>query len=131
MHWSPYPAPPRSLSFGAESMTSHPQQYPPMSQVSPHTGRPYDRKSGSVPNEMYPPPIATTIPGVETISGTTMDHQVSLSAGAVPPPNYDTWQQPYPYSKPSDGYGGWYGDHGAHQPNEHPPPGSNMYYAER
>lgn len=106
-----------------------------MSQVA--SGRPYDRKSGSVPSEMYPPPIATTIPGVETISGTTMDHQVSLSAGAVPPPSYDTWQQSYPYSKPGDGYGAWYGEHPAHQPehvhhpNEHPPPGSNMYYAER
>ncbi|KAK1769613.1 hypothetical protein QBC33DRAFT_328330 [Phialemonium atrogriseum] len=137
MHWSPYSAPPtRSLSFGAESMTSHPQQYPPISQVGPHSGRPYDRKSGSVPSDMYQPPNSTTIPGVETISGTAMDHHVSLSAGAAPPPSYETWQQPYPYGKPGDSYGGWYGDQGAHQPqvhhpNEHPPPGSSMYYAER
>jgi hypothetical protein len=141
MAWSSYPAPPaRSLSFGSDSMTSHHQQYPPISQMGPHSNRPYDRKSASMSAEMYPPPIATTIPGIETVPGTTMDHHVSLSAGAVPSPHYATWQQ-YSYAKPGENYGTWYGEPGHQQPlgpgehvqhsNEHPPPGSNIYYAER
>jgi hypothetical protein len=112
--WSSYPAPPaRSLSFGAESMTSQ-QQYPSMSQVSSHSSRAYDRKSSSV-SDMYPPPVATTIPGIETVPGTTLEQNVSLSAGAVPPSSYAPWQQSYSYSKPAESSGGWYGDTGTHQ----------------
>ncbi|KAK3337110.1 hypothetical protein B0T19DRAFT_60884 [Cercophora scortea] len=131
--WSTYPAPPsRSLSFGAESH----QQYPSISQMSGHSSRPYDRKSSSISAEMYPPPIATTIPGIETIPGTTLEHNVSLSAGAIPPSSYGSWQQSYPYSKPAEGYGGWYGEAGAQQhlgpgephPSEHAHSGSSMYY---
>ncbi|KAK4128578.1 hypothetical protein N657DRAFT_30212 [Parathielavia appendiculata] len=108
--WSPYPGPPpRSMSFGTESMAGH-QPYPPMSQVGAHSSREYDRKSSSVSADMYPPPIATTIPGIETVPGTTLDQNVSLSAGAVPPASYASWQQSYSYSKPSESYGGWYGD---------------------
>ena len=136
MGWSAYPAPPsRSLSFGAESVGSH-QQYPSISQISGHSSRAYNRKSSSMSTEMYPPPIATTIPGIETVPGTTLDHNVSLSAGAVPPSNYGSWQQPYSYSKPSDGYGGWYGEAGAqqhlasgeHHPPQHSHSGQTMYY---
>ncbi|GAB1310955.1 Halotolerance protein 9 [Madurella fahalii] len=128
--WSSYPAPPsRSLSFGAESMTSH-QQYPSMS------SRSYDRKSSSVSADMYQPPIATTIPGIETVPGTTIEQNVSLSAGAVPPSSYASWQQSYSYSKPTEGYGGWYGETGTHQPlgsgdqhsSGHGHSGSNVYY---
>jgi len=134
--WSSYPAPPaRSLSFGGESMSSH-QQYPSVSHMSSHSGRPYDRKSSSMSAEMYPPPIATTIPGIETVPGTTLEHHVSLSAGAIPPSNYGSWQQPsYSYSKPAEGYGGWYGEAGAQQHlgsgeshSEHQHSGSSMYY---
>ncbi|KAK0733479.1 hypothetical protein B0T26DRAFT_635680 [Lasiosphaeria miniovina] len=128
--WSSYPAPPpRSLSFGAEGMSSH-QQYPSISQMSGHSSRSYDRKSGSIPADMYPPPIATTIPGIETVPGTTLEHGVSLSAGAVPPSTYGSWQQSYSYSKP-DSYGAWYGEAGAQQHEHHPSghhSGSNMYY---
>jgi hypothetical protein len=133
--WSNYPAPPpRSLSFGGESVPSH-QQYPSISQLS-NSSRPYDRKSTSISSEMYPQPIATTIPGIETVPGTTMEHGVSLSAGAVPPSSYGSWQQPYPYPKQSEGYGGWYGEAGAQQhlgsgeqhPSEHSHSGPNMYY---
>lgn len=131
MGWSSYPAPPpRSLSFGSESVASH-QPYPSISQMSGHSSRPYERKSSSISSEMYPPPIATTIPGIETVPGTTLEHNVSLSAGAVPPSSYGSWQQPYQYSKPAEGYGGWYGDAGAqqhlgsgdHSTAEHPHPG--------
>ena len=140
--WSSYPQPPpRSLSFGAESMASHQsQQYPPISQIGGHSSRPYERKSSSMSTDMYPPPIATTIPGIETVPGTTLEHNVSLSAGAVPPPNYGSWHQPsYSYSKPQEGYGGWYGEQGQqqippggdHSSEHHPPSASNMYYGER
>ncbi|KAK4230639.1 hypothetical protein QBC38DRAFT_19784 [Podospora fimiseda] len=103
MTWSSYPAPPaRSLSFGSESVSSQ-QQYPSM-QVS---------------SSRYPPPIATTIPGIDTVSGTTLEHSVSLSAGAVPSTSYGSWQQSYSYSKPSEGYQGWYGEAGAHHSEQH------------
>lgn len=127
--WSSYPAPPsRSLSFGAEGMTGH-QSYPSISQVSNHSSRGYDRKSSSVSADMYPPPIATTIPGIETVPGTTMDHNVSLSAGAVPPSSYASWQQSYSYSKPAESYGGWYGENpGDQHSSGHGHAGSNVYY---
>ncbi|KAM7224249.1 hypothetical protein V8F06_000030 [Rhypophila decipiens] len=113
--WSTYPAPPpRSLSFGGESISNH-QQYPSVSHMSSHSGRAYDRKSSSMSADMYPAPIATTIPGIETVPGTTLEHQVSLSAGAIPPSNYGSWQPSYSYSKPGDGYAGWYGEAGAQQ----------------
>ncbi|KAH6845369.1 hypothetical protein B0I37DRAFT_392503 [Chaetomium sp. MPI-CAGE-AT-0009] len=124
--WSSYPAPPpRSMSFGAESMSGHPH-YPSMSQPSSHSSRGYDRKSSSVSADMYPPPIATTIPGIETVPGTTLDPNVSLSAGAVPPSSYSSWQQSYSYSKPGEGYGGWYGEAGDQHSSGHH--SSNVYY---
>jgi len=138
--WSSYPPPPpRSMSFGGESMNNHPGgQYPPMS------NRPYERKSASISSEMYPPAIATTVAGVEpTPGGTTMEHNVSLSAGAVPPSNYGSWQQqqPYPYSKPNEPYGSWgYGENGTNQPVQAGEPGpppegqqqpTEMYYPPR
>lgn len=125
--WATYPAPPsRSLSYGTESMTSH--QYPSISQISNHSSRAYSRKSSSVSAEMYTPAIATTIPGIETIPGTTMDQTASLSAGAVPPTSYATWQQPYSYSKPAESYGGWYGETGDQHSSGHAHSGSNVYY---
>jgi hypothetical protein len=137
--WPSYPPPPRSMSFGAESMSNHSQQsYPTMS------NRPYERKSASISSDMYPPPIATSVPGVESVQGgTTMEHNVSLSAGAVPPPHYGSWQQPsYSYPKPGETYGSWgYGENGGHapvhadeqvpQPAESQPPQPNMYYPPR
>ncbi|KAK4239718.1 hypothetical protein C8A03DRAFT_42717 [Achaetomium macrosporum] len=127
--WSSYPAPPpRSLSFGAESMPGH-QQYSPISQVNSHSSRSYERKSSTVSADgMYPPTIATTIPGIETIPGTTMDQNVSLSAGAVPPSSYASWQQSYSYSKPGEGYSGWYAETGDQQSSGHGHSGSNVYY---
>ncbi|KAK4186139.1 hypothetical protein QBC35DRAFT_282586 [Podospora australis] len=124
--WSSYPAPPaRSMSFGAESVSTH-QQYPSISQISTHPSRGYDRKSSSASADMYPAPITTTIPGIETVPGTTMDHGASVSAGAVPSSSYGSWQQSYSYSKPSEGYGGWYGEPGAHS-DQH----SSAHYYER
>jgi hypothetical protein len=89
-----------------------------------------------VSSDMYVPSIATTIPGIETVSGTTMDQNVSLSAGAVPPSSYASWQQSYSYSKPAESYGGWYGEAGTHQQlgpgdqhsSAHAHSGSGVYY---
>lgn len=134
MAWSSYPAPPpRSMSFGAEAVGNH-QPYSSVSQISSHSSRPYDRKTSSMSAEMYPP-IATTIPGIETVPGTTLEQHVSLSAGAIAPSSYGSWQQPYPYSKPAEGYAGWYGEGGQQNigagephPSEHPQSATSMYY---
>ncbi|KAK4145468.1 uncharacterized protein C8A04DRAFT_35743 [Dichotomopilus funicola] len=125
--WSSYPAPPRSMSFGGENMNGH-QQYPPISQLGHNAGRGYDRKASSVSADMYSPPIATTIPGIETVPGTTPDQNVSLSAGAVPPSSYASWQQSYSYSKPGEAYGGWYGEAGEQHSSGHGQHPSNVYY---
>ncbi|KAL2154328.1 hypothetical protein VTH82DRAFT_3004 [Thermothelomyces myriococcoides] len=124
--WSAYPAPtPRSMSFGGESMSGH-QQYPSLGN---HSARAYDRKSSSMSADMYPPPIATTIPGIETAAGTPMDHAPSLSAGAMPPSTYAPWQQSYTYSKPAvEGYAGWYGDAADQSSSTHGHASSNVYY---
>ncbi|KAI1416823.1 hypothetical protein F5Y13DRAFT_204182 [Hypoxylon sp. FL1857] len=45
--------------------------------------------------------------------------QGSLSAGAVPHPTYNVWQQSYQYAKPNDDYEGWYEDHEHHAPTVH------------
>ena len=136
--WSSYPPPPpRSMSFGGEGMsTQTPGQYSSMA------NRQYERKPSSISSEIYPPPLATSLPGVETTqTGTAMEHNVALSAGAVPPPSYGNWQPQYPYGKPGDAYGGWgYGENGSnapvateeqvHAPESHQAPGS-MYYPPR
>lgn len=128
--WGSYPAPqPRSMSFGSDGMSSsspqnqqqqqqqQQQHYPSISQMAgPGTTRHYERKtSGPMPTtDMYPQPIAT---GVETVPGTTLDHGVSLSAGAVPPASYGTWHHSYTYAaKPDAAYQGWYGESGSSQP---------------
>ncbi|KAL1842367.1 hypothetical protein VTJ49DRAFT_5432 [Mycothermus thermophilus] len=125
---SSYPAPPpRSMSFGADGMAG-PQQYPPMTQASGGSSRPYDRKSSSVSADMYPPTVATTIPGIDTIPGTTLGQSVPLSAGAVPPSSYASWSQSYPYQKPAEGYGGWYGEAGDQHPSTPAHPMANAFY---
>ncbi|KAK4673298.1 hypothetical protein QC763_110660 [Podospora pseudopauciseta] len=117
---SSYPAPPpRSLSFGAESVSSQ-SQYPSISHVSNHSSRDYSRKASSMSTDMYPAPISTAIPGVDTTPGSTPTHGLALSAGAAPSSAYGTWQQPYPYSKPSDGYGGaWVYQESGHPGDQH------------
>ncbi|PKS10514.1 hypothetical protein jhhlp_002266 [Lomentospora prolificans] len=136
--WSSYPPPPpRSLSFGGEGVNVQtPGQYASM------PNRPYDRKPLTVSSEMYPPPIATSVSGVEpTQTGTAIEHNVSLSAGAVPSSNYGNWHPQYPYGKPSEAYGGWgYGENGPNPPvqgeeqahaSESQQASANMYYPPR
>ncbi|KAI1870068.1 hypothetical protein JX265_006238 [Neoarthrinium moseri] len=125
--WAPYPgAPPaRSLSYGGEAS----QSYTPASQIGEPPGRSYDRRA-SAASAMYPTPITTSIPHVASVPGTTMDPHVSLSAGAIPPSSYGTWQQPYAYSKSGDGYDAWYGNTGHNESSggNHPHSG---YYGSR
>ncbi|KAL0474703.1 hypothetical protein QR685DRAFT_20231 [Neurospora intermedia] len=112
---SGYPVPSsRSMSFGGggEGITS--QQYPPASQTG-GGGRPYDRKSSAISSDIYPSPIANIMPGIDTVSGTSQDPHPAVSAGAVPPTGYASWQQPYQYSKPAEGYSAWYGEGGDQQ----------------
>ncbi|KAI0014257.1 hypothetical protein F4779DRAFT_1980 [Xylariaceae sp. FL0662B] len=102
--WTSYPPPPtRSLSYGGEPSGHYP----------PSTGSSY----GGAPPQL---------------AGDDIDPHGSLSAGAVAPPNYGSWQPSYPYSKPSETYAGWYGS-GTHPPADtHVPSGAgNMYYSGR
>ncbi|KAA8630805.1 hypothetical protein SMACR_00394 [Sordaria macrospora] len=114
---SGYPAPPsRSMSFGGGGDGMASQQDPATSQMGGGVGRLYDRKSSAMSSDIYPSPIATTIPGIDTVSGTSHDHHSAISAGAVPPAGYASWQQPYQqYSKPAEGYSAWYGEGGNQQ----------------
>ncbi|KAI0830963.1 hypothetical protein F5Y06DRAFT_290548 [Hypoxylon sp. FL0890] len=64
--------------------------------------------------------------------------QGSLSAGAVPHPAYNAWQQSYQYAKANDGYEEWYEGHEHHPPNTHlstvgedPSQAGSMYYGGR
>ncbi|ERS97958.1 hypothetical protein HMPREF1624_06130 [Sporothrix schenckii ATCC 58251] len=147
--WSYPPPPPRSLSFGSDTMGSHhgqhqQQSYPSISQMtSGHhshssngghrsSSSSYDRKSSAAAaaamSDLYQSP--TTIPGVDSIPGTTLDHHVSLSAGAVGTTAYANWQQPYSYSKDgSDAYVGW-GDHSG-TPASEGHAATSMYYTGR
>lgn len=140
MWQSSYPPPPptRTMSQGGESMSSY-GQYP----APPHgsSGRPYDRKSASM-SEMYPPPIVTS--AMDGSATSAVDPHGSLSAGAVPPPTYGSWQPPYSYSsKPGEspyGSSGWYGENStsSHVGSEEPTsaadataPSSSIYYGSR
>lgn len=128
MAWPSYTAPARSMSFGSDSMANqHHDEYSPMSQH--HSSR------------HYAPPNTTTIPGIETVPGTALDHHVPLSAGAaVPSPHYSTWPQ-YSYAKPGESYATWYAEGAQQQPlgqggavhhsSEHHSPGGSIYYTER
>ncbi|KAI1333991.1 hypothetical protein F5Y15DRAFT_430112 [Xylariaceae sp. FL0016] len=86
--WSSYPQPSRSMSYGGEPSGHYTA-----------SSRPLERRP-SMATDLYHPPITSTI---DTVTGTAFDPRGSLSAGAVPPASYGTWQQPYQ---------GWYGDSG-------------------
>ncbi|EJT81368.1 hypothetical protein GGTG_01349 [Gaeumannomyces tritici R3-111a-1] len=122
--WPTYQPPPtRSMSFGSESLGSHHHhqhhQYPSISQVA-SPGRSYDRKLSSLSADMYP---------VESNPGTTLEHNVSLSAGAVPPSTYGSWNASYSQ--------GWYDESGGvadeqgHHSAQSQSQGAGIYYANR
>ncbi|KAH9891396.1 hypothetical protein F4778DRAFT_784987 [Xylariomycetidae sp. FL2044] len=121
--WSSFPAPTRSTSYGGE----------PSGHYVAST-RTLDRRP-SMAADLYQPTISTNMEGV---AGTAMDPRGSLSAGAVAPAAYGTWQQqqqqPYHFAKASDNYGGWYAEPGVNATEssgpENPQSGS-MYYGGR
>jgi hypothetical protein len=139
--WSSYPAPPaRSMSFGtAESMNQHHQQYQTMPQGGQAVAsRGYDRKSASM-SEMYPPPLASTVPEYEPGVPSALEHH-GIPAEGIPQPTYASWQQPYGYAKQGDSYGTWYAEGGGQhmspeehvqQSTDHGQPGSGLYYSGR
>ncbi|KAI5868324.1 hypothetical protein GGS23DRAFT_22022 [Durotheca rogersii] len=113
--WKPYSPAARSMSFSGDQSS----QYPPST-------RPYERAQ---------PPMAPHVK-IEGVPEMALNHQNgSLSAGAEPHPSYGTWQQPYPYAKAGEEYGGWYGGTGEHQPGAHvssvAEDTSGMYYGGR
>ncbi|KAF6818605.1 fungal zn binuclear cluster domain containing protein [Colletotrichum sojae] len=84
---------PTSMSFPSEAQL--PSHYSAVTQ-----SRSFGRKSSTMSMDMYPAQIATSVPGIDL-------HSTSLSAGAVPPSGYGSWDQPYTYSKTNEGYEGW------------------------
>ncbi|WYZ34448.1 hypothetical protein EsH8_I_000724 [Colletotrichum jinshuiense] len=93
IRWSSF-APGSSMTYPRG--TQLPSQYPAMPQQS----RQFGRKSSTMSADTYPAQIATAFPGVDP-------QNASLSAGAVPPSGYGSWQQPYPYTKSTEGYEDW------------------------
>ena len=137
--WQPYSHPPRSMSFGGEGLSSH-----ATGPYSPTQNRQYERKASGMSSDVYPSSITTSVSGVDAAPGVaTMEHSVSLSAGAVPPPSYGTWQQhQYPYAKPGETYGNWgYGENGPSAPvageeqipstSDSQTPAGGLYYPSR
>ncbi len=119
--WS---VPQRSISFSnIEGLQSHNHQYAqyshqPSQPVADHyTTKPRVLQSSG----MYPPPISTTgsaISPPETSSAGGPDNpQHPHSASSLPPVQFSSWQQPYPYQKPpnsaAEQYGGWNSPHGS------------------
>ncbi|KLU87589.1 hypothetical protein MAPG_06586 [Magnaporthiopsis poae ATCC 64411] len=121
----------RSMSFGSESLSSHHQhqhyQYPSISQMT-SPDRSYDRRLPSLSGGMYPGPVVTGT-GVENNPGTTLEHNTSLSAGAVPSSTYGSWNAQYSQ--------GWYDqdrgvpDEHSHHLAESQSHGTGVYYASR
>ncbi|KAI5926105.1 hypothetical protein F4810DRAFT_577277 [Camillea tinctor] len=113
--WSSYPPPGRVASYGNEASSQY---------LS--SNRPYDRRS-QIPSDIYQyPHVATSMQSISH-PGTPVDPRASE---AVPTSTYGTWQQPYQYSKGSEGYNGWYEGHHHGSPiQEHPPQETGgLYY---
>lgn len=131
--WPSYPPPPRSMSFGGESLSS--QATGP---YSPVQNRQYDRKSSTMSSDIYPSSLSTSVSGVDAA---TMEHSVSMPAGGLPSTSFGTWQQQYPYPRHGETFGGWgCGHNGSGAPDaegEHNPPAvdgqapGGMYYPPR
>ncbi|KAF9879016.1 fungal zn binuclear cluster domain containing protein [Colletotrichum karsti] len=90
MGWASF-VPPGSVPFPSEAQLS--SQYVAMPQ-----GRSFGRKSSTMSMDMYPGHITTSVSGLEP-------HGASLSAGAVPPSGFGSWEQPYTYTKMNEGWG--------------------------
>ena len=140
--WGNYPPPVRSMSYGGEPLTGHhPAHYPPI----PH-GRQFDRRSSTL-SDAYTPSLAVAVPNMDVGHTSSIEQLVPLSAGEIPPPNFEGWHhqhQPHqqqsqlPYSKPGEPFGDWElgGGGGGQQPHTNEPgphnePDPAGYYARR
>ncbi|RSL49245.1 hypothetical protein CEP54_012527 [Fusarium duplospermum] len=113
MAWAQYAPPVRSMSYGGEPMPGqHTPQYHLMA-----PSRQYERRSSTL-SDVYTPAMDGMVPGFEAGTSTSMDTTVPLSAGAVPPTGFETWEQPhtqanYTFPRSSEAYGAWmYGERG-------------------
>ncbi|KAL0939346.1 fungal zn binuclear cluster domain containing protein [Colletotrichum truncatum] len=88
-------------SFVPQGAMAYPSeaQLPSHYTAVPH-GRVFGRKSSAMSMDMYPTQITTSVSGIDP-------QGASLSAGAVPPSGYGSWDQPYTYTKTNEGYDNW------------------------
>ncbi|KAK1851873.1 fungal zn binuclear cluster domain containing protein [Colletotrichum chrysophilum] len=92
MNWTSF-VPAGSVPFPGQAQM--PNQFAGMPQ-----GRSFGRKSSTMSMDMYSTPLATSVAGFDP-------QGASLSAGAVPPAGYGSWEQPYTYTKSSEGGYEW------------------------
>ncbi|KAI8158245.1 hypothetical protein K4K49_008777 [Colletotrichum sp. SAR 10_70] len=92
MNWASF-VPAGSVPFPGQAQM--PNQFAGMPQ-----GRSFGRKSSTMSMDMYSTPLATSVAGFDP-------QGASLSAGAVPPAGYGSWEQPYTYTKSSEGGYEW------------------------
>jgi hypothetical protein len=113
MAWAHYAPPVRSMSYGGEPMPGH--HTPQYHLMAP--SRQYERRSSTL-SDVYTPAMDGMVPGFEAGTTTSMDTAVPLSAGAVPPTGFETWDQSqtqanYTFPRSSEAYGAWmYGERG-------------------
>lgn len=113
MAWAHYAPPVRSMSYGGEPMPGH--HTPQYHLMAP--SRQYERRSSTL-SDVYTPAMDGMVPGFEAGTTTSMDTAVPLSAGAVPPTGFETWEQSqtqanYTFPRSSEAYGAWmYGERG-------------------
>ncbi|KAK2032563.1 hypothetical protein LX32DRAFT_582514 [Colletotrichum zoysiae] len=89
-------------SFAPGSTMTYPRNtpLPPQYSMVPQQSRQFERKSSTMSEDVYPT-IATQFPDFDP-------NNASLSAGAIPSPDYTTWvQPPYTYARPHESYQGW------------------------
>lgn len=92
MNWASF-VPAGSVPFPGQAQM--PNQFAGMPQ-----GRSFGRKSSTMSMDMYSTPLTTSVAGFDP-------QGASLSAGAVPPAGYGSWEQPYTYTKSSEGGYEW------------------------
>lgn len=113
MAWAHYAPPVRSMSYGGEPMPGH--HTPQYHLMAPN--RQYERRSSTL-SDVYTPAMDGMVPGFEAGTTTSMETAVPLSAGAVPPTGFETWDQSqtqanYTFPRTSEAYGAWmYGERG-------------------
>lgn len=128
--WGNYPPPLRSMSYGGESSNNH---HPAPYHAVPQT-RQFDRRASAF-SAAYPSPLSVATSSIDHGPPSMMNSTIHLSAGPVPPSDFQAWQQQthvrsqLPYYKGADVFGHWVMGNSSHnhlaQPNE-----SGMHHEE-